>query len=188
MAHFLDIHSQQTEILDRIVNAHERLRARLLRVTRILNEAHLPYAVMGGNAVAVWVATRDESFARATGDADILVRASDLDRIKSVLEWDGFSCRHSAGMDMFLHRPEDKAGDAVHLIFAGTFVQPDHVSPAPMVPDPGVDWSFSMLPLEDLERPNSSPGAVRIKFTIGSHRSQTVIDKLIQRRATIRTA
>src|SRR5579862_7237457 len=150
MARLLDIHTQQKEILERIVNTHERLRARLLRVTRLLNEARIPYAVIGGNAVAVWVATRDESLVRATRDLDILVRVNDLDRIKSTLEADGFLYRHVAEMDLFVESAEDKVGDAVHLIYAGTYVRPEYPLPAPDVSEAELGEPFCVLPLEDL--------------------------------------
>ena len=37
-----------------------KVRERLLRATAALNQAGIPYAVVGGNAVASWVATVDE--------------------------------------------------------------------------------------------------------------------------------
>lgn len=116
MAKILNIHSEQAEILARIVNAQEKIQARLLLVSRLLNEADIPYAIVGGNAVAAWVATVDESLIRATRDVDVLVRPDDLARIREVLEAGGFVFRHAAEMDMFLQSPDAKAGDAIHLI------------------------------------------------------------------------
>src|SRR5271167_124119 len=45
------------EILDRMERAVAKVRERLLRATAALNQAGVPYAVVGGNAVASWVAT-----------------------------------------------------------------------------------------------------------------------------------
>ena len=152
MAKVLDIHSEQPEILARIVNAQEKVQARLLLVSRLLNEAGIPYAIVGGNAVAAWVATVDESLVRATRDVDVLVRPQDLARIREVLEAGGFVYRHSAEMDMFLEDADAKAGDAIHLIYAGQYVRPDHVLPAPDVDDSGIGEAFKVIPLESLVR------------------------------------
>jgi len=85
MAKALDMHTEQVEILARIVRAEERVQARLIRVSGLLAKAQIPYAVIGGHAVAAWVATMDESLVRATRDVDVLVRPSDLERIREVL-------------------------------------------------------------------------------------------------------
>ena len=45
----------------RIERAVEVVKDRLRRVTRALNSAEVPYAVIGGNAVQHWVAQVDES-------------------------------------------------------------------------------------------------------------------------------
>ena len=42
------------EILDRMERAVAKVRDRLLRATAILNQAGVPYAVVGGHAVASW--------------------------------------------------------------------------------------------------------------------------------------
>lgn len=150
MAKTLDMHTEQVEILARIVRAEERVQARLVRVTRVLTRAQIPYTIIGGLAVAAWVATKDESLVRATRDVDVLVRPGDLERIREALEADGFLHRHVAGMDIFLDNAGAKAGDAVHLILAGRKVRPEHVLPAPDVSDAGIGREFSVIPLESL--------------------------------------
>jgi hypothetical protein len=50
--------------LDRMVRAVEKVRERLLRATAALEAAGIPYAVVGGNAVASWVSRVDESAVR----------------------------------------------------------------------------------------------------------------------------
>jgi len=42
--------------LDRVLSAVEKVRQRLLRATRVLEGAGIPYAVAEGNAVALWAA------------------------------------------------------------------------------------------------------------------------------------
>src|SRR3982074_1635632 len=66
------------DILDRRERAVAKVRERLLRATAALNEARVPYAVVGGNAVASWVATVDEGAVRNTRHIDLLGRRSDL--------------------------------------------------------------------------------------------------------------
>src|SRR6478752_10866410 len=78
------------EILDRMERAVANVRERLLRATQALNQAGVPYAVVGGNAVASWVATVDEGAVRNTRDVDLLVRRADLPAITAALEQVGF--------------------------------------------------------------------------------------------------
>ena len=54
------------DVLDRMERAVAKVRQRLLRATAVLNQAGVPYAVVGGNAVASWVATIDEGAVRTT--------------------------------------------------------------------------------------------------------------------------
>ena len=108
---------------DRIETAVEKVRDRLRRVTRALNAANIPYAVIGGNAVQHWVSQVDESVVRNTQDVDIILNESDLENAIPVLESAGFIFRHSAGVTMFLDGPNAKARDAVHVVFAGKKVK-----------------------------------------------------------------
>src|SRR5258708_10163443 len=105
--------------VDRMVKAVEKVRDRLFRSTAALEAAKIPYAVAGGNAVALWVSRVDEAAVRNTQDVDILIRRADLEAAKAALEQAGFVYRHAGGMDVFLDGPTAKARDAVHLIFAG---------------------------------------------------------------------
>ena len=58
---------------ERMVTAVEKVRQRLRRATQALEQAGIPYAVAGGNAVAAWVSEVDESAVRNTQDVDILI-------------------------------------------------------------------------------------------------------------------
>src|SRR5260370_33315767 len=110
--------------LDRVVQAVELVRQRLLRATAALEAAGIPYAVAGGNAVALWVSRIDVSAVRNTSDVDLLVRRADLDAIRTALAAAGFEYRHVAGIDMFLDGPGGKARDGGHFIFEGETVRP----------------------------------------------------------------
>ena len=61
-----------------MIGAVEKVRERLRRAVAALEAAHVPYAVVGGNAVAAWVSRVDEAAVRNTQDVDILLRRSDL--------------------------------------------------------------------------------------------------------------
>jgi hypothetical protein len=116
---------------DRIERAVEKVKDRLRRVTRALNAANIPYAVIGGNAVQHWVSQVDESVVRNTQDVDIILNESDLEKAIPVLESAGFIFRQSAGVTMFLDGPDAKARDAVHVVFAGKKVRQEYSEPVP---------------------------------------------------------
>src|SRR5213080_2899197 len=117
----------------RMSNAIERVRQRLLRAARALEQAGVPYAVAGGNAVAAWVSEVDEAAVRNTRDVDILLRRADLDRAKEAFAKAGFIYRHVKSIDMFLDGPGTRARDAVHVLFAGEKVKIDDLVAAPDV-------------------------------------------------------
>ena len=137
-------------LLDRMVSAVEKVRERLLRSTSALDRAGVPYAVIGGNAVASWVASVDEAAVRNTQDVDILLRRIDLDAAKSALHKEGFVFRHVRGMDMFLDGGEAKARDAVHILFAGEKVRDDDLLPFPDIGESEQAAFFRVLSLEAL--------------------------------------
>jgi hypothetical protein len=138
--------------LERMVRAVEKVRDRLLRATAALQQAGVPYAVAGGNAVASWVSGVDEAAVRNTQDVDILLRRADLDAAKGALAPAGFVWRHVAGIDLFLDGPGAKARDAVHVVFAGEKVRPDYLLPAPEVTETEQAPFFHVLNLQALVR------------------------------------
>ena len=117
------------DILDRMERAVVKVRERLLRATAALNQAGIPYAVVGGNAVASWVATVDEGAIRNTRDVDLLVRRDDLPTLTEVLEQVGFVRDELLDVVMFRDGPEGKPSEAIHLLFAGEKTRPDHHRP-----------------------------------------------------------
>lgn len=137
---------------ERMIRAVEKVRERLLRATAALDQAGVPYAVVGGNAVASWVSRVDESAVRNTQDVDLLIRRADLDAARAALEKVGFVHRHAAGIDMFLDGPKAKARDAVHVVFAGEKVRPEYLLPTPEVSESEFAVSYRVLSLEALVR------------------------------------
>src|SRR4051794_34329965 len=118
---------------ERMSNAIEKVRQRLLRAARALEQAGVQYAVAGGNAVAAWISRVDEAAVRNTQDVDIILRRRDLPAARAAMEQAGFVYRHAASMDMFLDGPDAKARDAVHIVFASEKVRSEYTAPAPDV-------------------------------------------------------
>jgi hypothetical protein len=153
-----------------MVNAVEKVRQRLLRATAALRGAGIEYAVAGGNAVAAWVSSVDESAVRNTQDVDILIRRSDLAAVKSALEAAGFIYRRVAGVDAFLDGPGASVRQGVHIIFANEKVRPAEPGPNPDVAESRDASDFRVLDLEAL---------VRIKLTAFRDKDRTHLRDLI---------
>lgn len=156
--------------LERMVSAVEKVRQRLLRATSALRQAGIEYAVAGGNAVAAWVSSVDESAVRNTQDVDILIRRGDLPAVKRALEAVGFVYRRAAGVDAFLDGPKAKVREAVHIVFANEKVRPQEHAAAPDVNESRDAGEFRVLDLEAL---------VRIKLTAFRDKDRTHLRDLI---------
>ncbi|MFT3878988.1 MAG: nucleotidyltransferase family protein [Gemmatales bacterium] len=138
------------DILDRMERAVAKVRERLLRATSALNQAGVPYAVVGGNAVASWVATIDEGAVRNTRDIDLLVRRSDLPAITAALEQAGFVSDEVLDVVMFRDGEQGKPSEAIHLLFAGEKTRSDHQMPAPDIQTVDDPANFRVITLESL--------------------------------------
>lgn len=132
--------------------AVEKIQERLERTATALENAGIPYAIIGGNAVRAWVAQADEAAVRTTRDVDILLRRTDLPAAKTALEAVGFVYRHVRGVDMFLDGPGAKARDAVHVIFAGEKVREEDAVPAPEIAEVEQIDRHNVLRLDSLVR------------------------------------
>jgi hypothetical protein len=135
-----------------MILAVEQVRQRLARAVAALEKDGVPYLVIGGNAVAAWVARKDVAAMRITADVNILLRRSDLPAARTALESAGFIYRHVAGIDLFLEGPGASARNAVHVLFANEKVRPEYVLPAPDVSESDQAPAFRMLNLDALVR------------------------------------
>jgi hypothetical protein len=125
------VREQGPYVFDRMFGAVEKVRERLERACRAMEQAAIPYAVIGGHAVAAWVATKDDGAVRNTRDVDLLLRPDDLDRATEALEAAGFHRESVMDVTLFLDGPDGKPSQGVHVIRAGEKVKEDYVSPAP---------------------------------------------------------
>lgn len=137
---------------ERALMAAEKVKERLRRATRALDAAGVPYAVVGGNAVAEWVARVDEDAVRNTKDVDILIRRADLSATKAALEAAGFIYHHLWDVDVFIDGPQGRPSAGVHLLFAG---EPVKIGDAHTTPDIGESEraaEFQVVSLEAIVR------------------------------------
>ncbi|MSU58851.1 MAG: hypothetical protein EXS35_11915 [Pedosphaera sp.] len=156
---------------ERMIRAVEKVRDRLRRATAALNQAGVPYAVAGGNAVAAWVSRVDEAAVRNTRDVDILLRRADLPAAQAALAAAGFVYRHVKSIDMFLDGPNASARDAVHVVFAGEKVRPENPVPSPDVNESEEAATFRLVSLEAL---------VRMKLTSFRDKDRTHLRDLLE--------
>jgi hypothetical protein len=119
------------ELWNRMERAVERVNERLRKTVQILEDAKVPYAIVGGHAVRAWVAQVDEAAVRTTRDVDVMVRPTDLPLLMQAMIQAGFFHRETSGLNMFLEDPNGSARDAVHVVLTGEMVRPDDIDPNP---------------------------------------------------------
>jgi hypothetical protein len=156
--------------LERVVNAVEKVRRRLLKAAAALEASGIPYAIVGGSAVALWVSRVDEAAVRNTRDVDVLIRREDFNFARTALESAGFVYRHIAGVDAFLDAPAAKPRDAVHIVFANERVRSHEPVANPDVGESENAGNFRVIALEAL---------VRIKLTAFRDKDRTHLRDLI---------
>jgi len=162
--------------IERVVQSVERVKERLIRAARALENSGIEYAIAGGNAVAVWISRVDPGAVRNTPDVDVLVRKSDFDGVRAALEREGFVHRHLAndvgGIDVFLDGPDGRPRDAVHLIYANELIRPTELDVNPDVTEVEIaEGAYRVLTLSAI---------VRIKLTAFRRKDQTHLDDLIE--------
>jgi hypothetical protein len=137
-------------LMERMIRAVERVRERMHRTAHTLEQAGIPYAVIGGNAVAAHVGRVDESVVRNTPDVNILLRRSDLEAATTALTNSGFIYRNVKGLDIFLDGPNAKSRDAVQVTFAGEKVRAGDPVSAPDVGESETTPLYRVVALEPL--------------------------------------
>lgn len=124
---------QGNAVFERMFRAVELVQERLDRACLALSTAEVPFAVIGGNAVAAWVATVDDGAVRNTRDVDLLMNESDLDRATEALAKVGFIRDNVMDVTVFLDGPDGKPSQGLHVLLAERKVKPEYVSPTPRV-------------------------------------------------------
>ena len=116
---------------ERMERAVEKVNERLRKTVTILEQAKVPYAIVGGHAVRAWVAQVDEGAVRTTRDVDVLIRPADLPAMIAAMTDAGFHYRRTADVDMFTETPDASAREAVHVVLAGQMIRGDDFDPNP---------------------------------------------------------
>jgi hypothetical protein len=137
---------------ERALMAAEKVKERLRRATKALDDAGVPYAVVGGNAVAEWVARVDEDAIRNTRDVDLLIRRIDLPAGRTALEAAGFVYCQALDVDTFIDGPQGRPSGGVHLLFAGERVRPEDEHAAPDLDESERAAEFQVTTLQALVR------------------------------------
>jgi len=136
--------------------ALDRVTERLQRIARALEEASVPFALVGGQAVALWVATKDPAAVRTTKDVDILLRREDLPRARAAALNVNLDYFELMGVGMFLERDDPNPRHAVRLIWANEKVRPEYSLASPSIDEREI--------LEPGKPVVSLPGLVRMKL------------------------
>ncbi len=140
--------------LERWEKAVETVAERARRATAALERHQVSYEVIGGLAVAAWVASVDPEAVRATRDVDLVIRRQDLPRAQAAMEEAGFRFRHVAGISMFVDQIKPSARTGVHLVFENERVRPEDTYAIPPLAEdpPRAPDGYRILPLQSLVR------------------------------------
>jgi hypothetical protein len=137
---------------ERMIAAVEDVRERACRATSALKQAGIAHVVIGGNAVAAWVARVDKEAVRNTKDVDLLVRRQDFPDVVNALQAVGFVHQYVNGIDLFLDGPRGSVRSAIHVVFAGEKVRADSLAPSPDVTESEAGPDFPVPTLAALVR------------------------------------
>lgn len=131
--------------------AVERVEKLLRAVTGALDAAGVRYAVIGGNAVAAWVASKDAGATRNTKDVDLLLDRVDLARVDAAVSPAGLYLDSVGDISVLLDRADPLPSKGVHIIFAGERVRKTDPHTAPPL-DASVrsDLGFQVVDLPSL--------------------------------------
>lgn len=120
------------------------------QIVKVLTQAGVPFAVIGGMAVnAHLVSCQQGSRAFVTRDIDLLVQRSDLPKIVQAAEVAGYTARKIMGGHMLI-RPGQQPGEAVHLVFSGERSRTDNLLPHPAIRAENKELFGIVVPVEAL--------------------------------------
>ncbi len=137
---------------DRMIAAVGAVRERARRASSALAHESIPHTIIGGHAVASWVARVDAEAVRNTADVDLLIRREDLERTIAALSDVGFIQHNVNGIDHFLDGPAGSVRSAVHVVFAREKVFRDYPTETPDVTEAEPGPEFPVPTLDALVR------------------------------------
>ncbi len=127
------VREESNSVFDRMYRSVELVKQRLDRTCAALSSAGVPYAVIGGNAVAAWVATIDDGAVRNTRDVDVLLREQDLEPATKAMESAGFIRDSVMDVIVFLDGPDGKPSQGIHILLADRKVRKEYPTATPSV-------------------------------------------------------
>lgn len=140
------------DTIDRMERAVNQVKLRLRKAVAALEAGGVPYAVVGGNAVASWVTQVDPDSERFTRDVDILIERGQLPAVIAAMEAAGFEYVNTSGIDLFIEKPDGRPSGGVHLLYAGEKVRPEYLTPAATMAETEQGPEFRVVSLEALVR------------------------------------
>jgi Nucleotidyl transferase AbiEii toxin, Type IV TA system len=163
--------SATTDLWKLYTMALDDVTARLRRICAALNEKSVPFALVGGQAVALWVTTCDPAAVRTTKDVDVLLQRGDLPRARAAALAADMDYFEVLGVGMFLDRADPNPRHAVHLVWAGEKVRPEYELPSPQI-----DEREELAPGLSVV---SLPGLVRMKLLAYRDRDRVHLTDMI---------
>ncbi|MCE9544106.1 MAG: hypothetical protein K8T25_01070 [Planctomycetia bacterium] len=161
-----------TGIWESYLMAMDEVTGRLQRIAGAMDEARIAYALVGGQAVALWVATKDPAAVRTTKNVDILLRREDLPRARVAAATVALDYFEVMSVGMFLERSDPNPRKAVHLLWAGEKVRPEYPLPSPLVEEGEM--------LEPGKQVVSLAGLVRMKLMSNRDQDRVHLRDLIE--------
>jgi hypothetical protein len=162
---------EKPDLWERYIMAMDKLTDRLNRITGALTKMSVPYALVGGQAVILWVSTKDPDAVRTTKDVDILINRGDLPKARAAALSVGMEYFEVIGVGMFLEPNDLNPRHGVHLVWAGEKVKAEDPLANPAIED--------RQELEPTKSVVSLPGLVRMKLMANRDRDRVHISDLI---------
>ena len=131
----VNLQATVADVWKRYTMALDDVADRLQRITSALHSAKVSYALVGGQAVALWVATKDPAAVRTTKDVDLLLRRADLSLARAAARSVQMDYFETMSVGMFLDQRDPNPRHAVHIVWAGELVRPGDVVAAPDTAD-----------------------------------------------------
>jgi hypothetical protein len=106
------------------------LQQRFQEITTALTHANIPFAVVGSQATALWIATTDPGATRNPRDTEILIRRENFDSARGCAESLGLMRRRTDSVPYFVDHEYPQSRNVVRYYFANEMLAGDPL-PAP---------------------------------------------------------
>src|SRR5207237_10566608 len=111
------------DVWNRYQMALDAIGQRMQRIATALQQEGVPFAIVGGQAVILWVSTKDPAAVRTTKDVDILLNRADLGSARAAARSVDMDYFETMGVGMFIDQRDPNPRHAVHIVWAGVLVR-----------------------------------------------------------------